>query len=648
VFVFILVLGWLVFFHELGHFFAAKLCGIYCERFSIGMPPRLFGVKWGETDYCLGALPIGGYVKMAGQEDVPKTEEEREKEFGHVPPDRWFSNKPVWQRFFVIAAGPTMNLVLGILLYGIVALVGAYVPLSTVDNRIGDVEEDSPAASAQLYQASAPGIRPSYDGEPDARGWETGDRIVTIGGEPIKNIADVAMKAILGSSVVHDVEIERLNPDGTTTTYFSPVQSKVMDETGHARFGVAPFISAVVSRVQDGMPAQEQGVEPGDKILRVGGKIVDQTTFTKLVENTPEDTPIRLTLDRDGTLCEVTLKPQIRGKFTEVAFSPQLSWMELIPPDAPLKVAAGPEKVLKDTGLQVGDVILRIDGREANADLLRKLHRTQPERKVAVQVRRPVGFLGRGEETLSLELTALQALQAIAGVDDRARPVVAGVTSALRERLDLRERDEIIAIDGQPATVALLRESERSHPDGSLELTIRRPAIWRGLLRKESEETVTVDVARVGVVGVVYGEEMVYHRVPTVEVPREAVRKGFQAVSRVLQTVGELVGGGLSPRDLGGPLMIYQITTDAARLGYWWLLELTAFISVNLFIFNLLPLPVLDGGLLVFLTVEGVRRKPLDVRIAERIQKVGLVLIIGLMLYVTYNDILRWITNIIP
>ncbi|MFM1918892.1 MAG: hypothetical protein RLZZ303_526, partial [Candidatus Hydrogenedentota bacterium] len=104
--VFILVLSLLVFVHELGHFLAAKACNIYCDRFSIGMPPRLFGFKWGETDYCIGALPFGGFVKMAGQEDAPLSDEEREATYGHVPSDRWFNNKPVYQRIIVLVAGP--------------------------------------------------------------------------------------------------------------------------------------------------------------------------------------------------------------------------------------------------------------------------------------------------------------------------------------------------------------------------------------------------------------------------------------------------------------------------------------------------------------------------------------------------------------
>ncbi|MCF6286046.1 MAG: site-2 protease family protein, partial [Candidatus Hydrogenedentes bacterium] len=142
--IFLAVLSFLVFFHEMGHFLAAKACNIYVDRFSIGMPPRVIGFKWGETDYCIGALPIGGFVKMAGQEDAPLTEEEREKEYKGVPPDRWFNNKPVWQRIIVILAGPVANLILAVLLYGLLAIVGKEVAELDLAARVGFVVESSP------------------------------------------------------------------------------------------------------------------------------------------------------------------------------------------------------------------------------------------------------------------------------------------------------------------------------------------------------------------------------------------------------------------------------------------------------------------------------------------------------------------------
>ena len=132
------------------------------------------------------------------------------------------------------------------------------------------------------------------------------------------------------------------------------------------------------------------------------------------------------------------------------------------------------------------------------------------------------------------------------------------------------------------------------------------------------------------------------------QVVPEAFSLTYQALERTMRTITLLVTGNLSPKELGGPVLIYQVTTQAARAGYSWLLNITAFISVNLCVFNLLPLPVLDGSLLVYIVLEGIRRKPIDIRALERIQQAGVVLIIGLLLYVTFNDISRVLTNLVP
>jgi regulator of sigma E protease len=139
------------------------------------------------------------------------------------------------------------------------------------------------------------------------------------------------------------------------------------------------------------------------------------------------------------------------------------------------------------------------------------------------------------------------------------------------------------------------------------------------------------------------GTVMVYSRVPTSQIVPEAFRLGYRDVDRTLRTLTSLIMHKVSVKDLGGPVMIYHATTTAAQMGYWYLFKITAFISANLCVFNLLPLPILDGGLLVYLAIEGIRRKPLDMKVLERIQQVGFVLIIALLLLVTYNDISRWV-----
>ena len=160
---FIFVLGILIFIHELGHFLLAKRVGIRVDQFSLGFPPHLFKRKWGGTEYCIGVIPLGGYVKMAGENPG----EERSGS-----PDE-FMSKTVGQRAAVIFAGPFMNYLLAIaLLIGIAWLAGRPV-FDTTRVLVGKVEKDTPAAKA---------------------GLQTGDQIIAINGEAVANFDSAAAK----------------------------------------------------------------------------------------------------------------------------------------------------------------------------------------------------------------------------------------------------------------------------------------------------------------------------------------------------------------------------------------------------------------------------------------------------------------------
>ncbi|MEK7728141.1 MAG: M50 family metallopeptidase [candidate division KSB1 bacterium] len=157
---FIFVLGILVFIHELGHFLAAKWAGIRVERFSLGFPPRMFGKKIGDTDYCISWIPLGGYVKMAGMLDESFDQKVEGK------PDE-FSSKPIWKRALVIAAGPLMNLALAVLLFASFAFFWGVPEALPV---VKSVAHDSPAAAINL---------------------QAGDRIVRIDAQDVKNLQEV-------------------------------------------------------------------------------------------------------------------------------------------------------------------------------------------------------------------------------------------------------------------------------------------------------------------------------------------------------------------------------------------------------------------------------------------------------------------------
>ncbi|MBN1558884.1 RIP metalloprotease RseP [candidate division KSB1 bacterium] len=177
---FIFTLGLLVLVHELGHFALAKLVGIRVERFSVGFPPRLFGKKIGDTDYCVSAVPIGGYVKMSGMIDESMDE-------GSIKGEPWeFMSKPLWARFLVIFAGPAFNILLAVVIYtGIIMISGIAVTADPIYAVVGSVMPDTPAESI---------------------GLQTGDRITRVNGQPVEMWQDLI--AIIHKMPEQEIQVE--------------------------------------------------------------------------------------------------------------------------------------------------------------------------------------------------------------------------------------------------------------------------------------------------------------------------------------------------------------------------------------------------------------------------------------------------------
>ena len=641
--VFLAVLGVLVFVHELGHFVAAKACGIYVDRFSPGMPPRIFGFKYGETDYCLGLLPIGGYVKMAGQEDAPLTEEERESTYGNIPPERWFNNKPIWQRAIVLLAGPGMNFVLAFAIYALMGGYGHEVPFHAEDTRVGMVQEDSPASAAPMYLATD-GEPVDFSQEPDATGWLPGDRIVSIDAKEMTRFQDIQIAAVLGSGEERLVEIKRTGADGEVLRYLSPTEPIIMDEDlKAARFGIAPFQVALIRHILPESPAQANGLLAGDVIVSADGATVDQATFSRMVQKLPPGSIIALEVERDETVINITLLTRNQGRFLKIGFDPPLNAMIGIGDENPAEVQLEDAELLSAMDLAKGDRVLTINGDEQVGSLLRSLHRSGETGLLELQVERGRPFFARfGEPTVdTISLDVRQTILALTGVDDTKEPEIAGISDELAKATGLKRRDVLIEIDGQPATVALLEELEDTRAGETVPIKVRRPRLALGAVQKEEEFEAELSVDSVQQIGVVWGTKMVTRREKVGDIIPFAYSETVRQVTQIGSILARLFTGKLSPSMLGGPVMIGDVVTTAFTLGFFTLLEIMAIISVNLAVFNLLPLPVLDGGQLMFLVIEKIRRRPVSTRVVETVQQFGFFLIIGLLLYVTFNDVTR-------
>ncbi|MFQ5736725.1 MAG: RIP metalloprotease RseP [Thermodesulfobacteriota bacterium] len=254
---FIIVLGLLIFIHEFGHFSVAKLSGVGVEKFSLGFGPKLIGVQWGETEYLISLLPLGGYVKMVGESSGEEISEEDKL--------RSFTHKPVRTRAAIVAAGPIFNLVLAAILMPVIFMIGVKVPAFLEQKpEIGYVVPDEPAARA--------GIR-------------RGDLVVAANGENMENWEELT--EVLALSPGRAVELTIARDGQTLRTAITPEPAKA---TGAGYGGMLPQLDPVIGEVAPGYPAKEAGLEPGDRILSVDGhKIGHWVELEELVHNSGDE-----------------------------------------------------------------------------------------------------------------------------------------------------------------------------------------------------------------------------------------------------------------------------------------------------------------------------------------------------------------------
>ncbi|HEX6100195.1 MAG TPA: RIP metalloprotease RseP [Thermoanaerobaculia bacterium] len=294
----IIVLGFLVFAHEAGHFMFAKLFRVKVLVFSFGFGNRLFGFRKGDTDYRVSLIPLGGYVRMAGDNPEENTAGNPEE----------FLSKPKWQRFLILVAGPAMNVLIAIAFIAILAMVGREEIITKP--VISEVLPNKPAAKA---------------------GLQTGDRILRINNEVIDDFDEIRLLVSMNAGTPLRVVYER---DGAQRTTTLTPEREDGDFGPIGRAGIQYGLEPIVGRVEPNSPAAVAGIRAGDRIVSVDGQPVRALETYAQAADKVKTKPIAVTVLRGTEQVSVRVAPST---------DPELStWRGVIPQTKMFKLSFFP------------------------------------------------------------------------------------------------------------------------------------------------------------------------------------------------------------------------------------------------------------------------------------------------------------------
>ncbi|MCC6659356.1 MAG: site-2 protease family protein [Phycisphaerales bacterium] len=693
----------IIFVHELGHFLAARWAGIRVLAFAIGFGPALLSYRKGlgprrgssedeyqerkregsgragdssaptpqspntrlgisPTEYRLNWLPLGGYVKMLGQDDMDPSARSAE-------PDS-YQSVAVWKRMIVISAGVVMNIVVAAVLFVAVFMHG----LRVEPAKVGSVQPGSPAAMAVAENAAQAGVtRP---------GLAPGDEVLKVDGRKPNSFGDVM---IAGAMAPRDGSVSLVvQRAGVREPLRFDVKPRPARGSGLLEMGLSPPYSARIDKAANKADAAAfrkvmasvgaAGLEPGMTLVRVG----DDRTITggwDLVRAVRESGGHDVEAEfagEDGRHVVITLHPEPMlqadnvpqdqpGEFFQLDHLLGLTPVMRVEPDAAGMNARGAQQ-----GLREGDVFVRLGDteypsgaegvreikRNIGGDLRATVRRDGHDVDLTLRVGREgggtVGFRRgdtRDESTLIARPPA-RIEEARDGAADRA---------SAASSLNLRPGSRIVSIDGVAVAnfgemrAALVEAAKKAEGERTTIRLVVQPPVAGAAPEPMDWTLATSDLRRV--LDLKWTHPLVAEAFPfaaeeatlKAATPVEAVKMGVAETRRVMITTyitfARLFEGTVKVEHLKGPVGIAHLGTRIASRGVVWLLFFMALISVNLAVVNFLPLPIVDGGQFVFLLVEQVRGKPVSVAVQNAANAAGLLLIGAIFLVVTFNDV---------
>jgi len=660
-------LGFVIFIHELGHFVLAKWNGVKVEKFSIGFGPTLMGFKRGETEYVIAAVPLGGFVKMLGEEPADEASKSTDP--------RAYSNKSVGARMAIISAGVIMNVILGLSCF-----VYAYGQgMVEMPAKVGGVEPASPA----------------YDA-----GMRNGDEIVAIDGRGDLSWNSMTFKVVLsGQGQALHFEVKRPEHEGLLGLDIQPRR-----ETGSDRptigvhfpqsLGLGLWLppDLIVMLRPAGMknppeyPQTEttEDMGPIDTLVAVGPPgqepipVEDIRQYHGLLTRFRKQPLVHVIERREGTVdspgkvlnrFEITFPPTT---FVDFGFRLSFEPIAAIRKDSPADRA----------GFRKGDQIVKVDGRDDIDPVhLPSLCYEHAGKPLTFEVERMADG-SKTNHTLTVipddtppwtdMPTASDAVDVSGlGLCYAVRPHIAAVApGSPAARAELKAGDVISSITIAPpryVEIARLKGTKSGTPASKPEtITFDEAspawikAFWD--LQFSSDTSVSMVVNKGSKPIEIKAEPdpdwsfpsrgLVF--IPLVQkLPPQsiaaALRRGWddtiENIFSIYGTIRNLVVGRLGPKGLAGPIRIVGITYKYARASMNELIKFLGILSINLAVINFLPIPPLDGGQMLFLMAEKIRGRPLPESALGAGIVVGLVLVVCLMIFVLFQDVLWSIEN---
>lgn len=615
----VLGISLVIFVHESGHFLAARLCGVRVEVFSLGFGPKLFGWRRGSTLYQIALLPLGGFVKMAGEESANSDARPARDEL---------PAKSVGQRFLIYSGGVLANVLFALVVFPFLLSAG----LPTVEPVTGPPQPGGPA-----WQA----------------GLTAGARIQSVNGNSVHGFPQIMNEVALGDPSETVLEVVDTPGAAPRTVRLVP---RYVEVSGLYSIGVTPPLDPLARvHVEPASAADIAGLQSGDRLVSVeivsngvapaqpldeaarlagDGSRVDVYALTDLLDlATLDGHNVRVRAERDGQLVEAVMRAQPGAQLERPGLG--IRGVENLVADVR---ASG-----HDLGLAAGDRVIALNGVPiARARDLERIAATS-KGELAWRVERD----GRTIES-SVPVTdgdeARARVRDIALAADGKTTQVWVYPGSPASEAGLESGDRILRIGGasvttfedvqravggapkgEPLTIGVERRSDPQSPPTFPELVVT-PRAWR---------TLTLGLA-------LEPAESIF----TVSGPVEAVRVGVQSSWRLLEdswlTVKRILFGHVGSENVGGIITISVVSHSMASQGLVQLFFFLCMLSMNLAFLNVLPIPLLDGGHLFFLLIEKIKGSPVSERILGYSQMVGIALILSLMVFATFNDVRRW------